>query len=387
MARGDLCDALLLRLRHEGAKGSPRRGLRASRIGQRKAVARTFRYLGGGQFTGLPSRGAVARCPGREYRAGRGSGRYRLVGMRTLLSGVPVRRVGRKIARAGDRLGDDRSGRRGLSKRRPGMGDGEGARGSLVLVGCGKMGSAMLRGWLAGNAASRFLVIEPEGVSLGLGSASLVEWHTAADTLPGELVPDAVVFAVKPQVVDAVLPLYQRWVRPETVFVSIVAGKTLAGLSRHLGAAALVRTMPNTPAAIGRAITVACANRLVTQQKRRLCDRLLAAIGEAAWVEDEALLDAVTAVSGSGPAYVFLLIEVLARAGEAEGLPPDLALRLARSTVAGSAELARARELSSHEAREKAPWRGRVPETGAAELQIPGRRAMLIGLSMRRSPG
>ena len=128
---------------------------------------------------------------------------------------------------------------------------------------------------------------------------------------------------------------------PETLFLSIVAGKTLAGLGRHLGRAAIVRTMPNTPAAIGRGITVACANPLVTIEQRQLCDRLLAAIGESAWVEDEALIDPVTAVSGSGPAYVFLLIEALARAGEAEGLPADLALQLARATVAGSGELAR----------------------------------------------
>src|SRR5439155_5057237 len=220
----------------------------------------------------------------------------------------------------------------------------DGAGGSLILVGCGKVGAPMLRGWMAGNAAARFVVVEPEGAPLGFASGGLVEWHTAADTLPGELVPEAVVFAVKPQVVDAVLPSYRRWVRPETVFVSIVAGKTLTGLTRHLGAAALVRTMPNTPAAIGRAITVACASPLVTQEQRRLCDRLLAAIGESAWVEDEALIDAVTAVSGSGPAYVFLLIEALARAAEAEGLPPDLALRLARSTVAGSGEFARVSE-------------------------------------------
>jgi pyrroline-5-carboxylate reductase len=221
------------------------------------------------------------------------------------------------------------------------MGGGDGASNSLILVGCGKMGTAMLRGWIVGNAATRFLVVEPEGTPLGFASDARVEWHTTADALPGELVPQAVIFAVKPQVVDAVLPSYRRWVRPETVFVSIVAGKTLTGFSRLLGAAALVRTMPNTPAAIGRAITVACAGPLVTQEQRRLCDRLLAAIGESAWVEDEALIDAVTAVSGSGPAYVFLLIEALARAGEAEGLPPDLALRLARSTVAGSGELAR----------------------------------------------
>src|SRR6202022_4493183 len=215
------------------------------------------------------------------------------------------------------------------------MAGSEGACGGLILVGCGKMGTAMLRGWIANGAGSRFLVVEPEGTPPDFASGAPVEWHRAADTLPGELVPDAVVFAVKPQVVDAVLPLYRRWVRPETVFVSIVAGKTLTGFARLLGAAALVRTMPNTPAAIGRAITVACASPLVSQAQRRLCDRLLAAIGESAWVEEEELLDAVTAVSGSGPAYVFLLIEALARAGEAEGLPPDLALRLARSTVAG----------------------------------------------------
>jgi pyrroline-5-carboxylate reductase len=212
---------------------------------------------------------------------------------------------------------------------------------SVVLVGCGQMGTAMLRGWLATNAASHFLVVEPEGARLELASASNVEWHTAPDTLPTRPAPEAMVFAIKPQVVDAVLPHYRRWVRPETVLVSIVAGKTLAGLGRHLGPAPLVRAMPNTPAAIGRAITVACATSLVTQRQQQLCDRLFAAIGESAWVEEEGLIDAVTAVSGSGPAYVFLLIEALARAGEAEGLPPELALRLARSTVAGSAELAR----------------------------------------------
>jgi pyrroline-5-carboxylate reductase len=221
------------------------------------------------------------------------------------------------------------------------MRDGDGLRRGLVLVGCGKMGTAMLRGWLASRAISRFYIVEPDGMPLGFAAASEMEWHTTADTLPHELTPAAVVFAVKPQIIDAVLPAYRRLACPETLFVSIVAGKTLAGLGHHLGPAAVIRTMPNTPAAIGRAITVACANSRVSPQQRGLCDRLLAAIGESAWVEDEALIDAVTAVSGSGPAYVFLLIEALARAGEAEGLPPALALRLARSTVAGSGELAR----------------------------------------------
>jgi pyrroline-5-carboxylate reductase len=221
------------------------------------------------------------------------------------------------------------------------MGEAAAAAHTLVLVGCGKMGTAMLRGWIAAGVASRFVVVEPAGMPPGVGSPAQILWYPGGEALPNELTADAVLFAVKPQVVDTVLPSYRRWARPGTLFVSIVAGQTLSGLARYLGAAAIIRTMPNTPAAIGRGITVACANSLVTPAQRQLCDRLLAAIGESSWVEDEGLLDAVTAVSGSGPAYVFLLIEALARAGQAEGLPADLALRLARSTVAGSGELAR----------------------------------------------
>jgi pyrroline-5-carboxylate reductase len=227
-----------------------------------------------------------------------------------------------------------------------GRGGGDPMDRTIVLVGCGKMGSALLRGWIAGAAASRFDVVEPAGAPRELAGATGVSWHGSPEELPSEPAPDAVVFAVKPQIADAVLPGYRRWAGPSTLFLSIVAGKTIAGMIRHLGPAALVRTMPNTPAAIGRGITVACANPRVTPGQRRLCDELLAAAGEIAWVEDEALLDAVTAVSGSGPAYVFLLIEALAQAAEAVGLPPNLALQLARSTVAGSGELAR---LSSDE--------------------------------------
>jgi pyrroline-5-carboxylate reductase len=227
-----------------------------------------------------------------------------------------------------------------------GAGSGDFMGRTIVLVGCGKMGSALLRGWIAGGAASHFAVVEPAGAPRELAAATGVSWHRSPEELPSEPAPDAIVFAVKPQIVDVVLPGYRRWAEPPTLFLSIVAGKTIAGMIRHLGPAALVRTMPNTPAAIGRGITVACANPRVTPAQRRLCDELLAAAGEIAWVEDEALLDAVTAVSGSGPAYVFLLIEALARAAEAAGLPPNLALHLARSTVAGSGELAR---LSSDE--------------------------------------
>jgi pyrroline-5-carboxylate reductase len=213
--------------------------------------------------------------------------------------------------------------------------------GTIVLVGCGQMGSAMLRGWLRGEAAGRFVVIEPAGAPAGLAEGSTTEWRRTPDDLAADLAPDAVVFAVKPQILDSLLPAYRRWVRPETLFLSIAAGKTIAGIARHIGdEAAIIRCMPNTPAAIGRAITVACPNAHVGQGQRRLCEQLLAAIGESAWVEDEALMDAVTAVSGSGPAYVFLLIEALAAAGIGAGLPLELSLRLARATVAGAGELA-----------------------------------------------
>jgi pyrroline-5-carboxylate reductase len=212
---------------------------------------------------------------------------------------------------------------------------------TLLLVGCGNMGRALLKGWLDGAVAARFLVVEPMGPAAQFAAAAAVSWHPSPDSLPADPAADAVVFAIKPQSVAEAVPAYRRFARPQTLFLSIVAGKTITGFARHLGAAAaIVRSMPNTPAAIGRAITVACANSAVTAQQRRLCETLLAAIGESAWVEDEGLLDAVTAVSGSGPAYVFLLIEALAAAGERQGLPPDLALRLARSTVAGSGALA-----------------------------------------------
>jgi pyrroline-5-carboxylate reductase len=259
------------------------------------------------------------------------------------------------------------------------MGHGEAGRCNVLLVGCGKMGTALLRGWLAGNAATRFIVVEPEGLPAGVSGGANVEWHATPDTLPSGPAPDAVVFAVKPQVIDAVLPRYRRWVRPETVFVSIVAGKTLADLGRQLSPAPLVRAMPNTPASIGRGITVACATSQVTDGQRRLCDRLFAATGENAWVEEEALMDAVTAVSGSGPAYVFLLIEALARAGEAEGLPPQLALRLARSTVAGSGELARVSPESPARLRENVTSPGGTTQAALEVLMAEDGLEVLIG--------
>src|SRR5439155_12544344 len=149
----------------------------------------------------------------------------------------------------------------------------------------------------------------------------------------------ALVIAVKPQVADEVVPALAPRVGPSSIVLSIMAGRTLRGLERALPQAALIRAMPNLPAAIGRGITVAVPNARVSGRQRDLADRLLGAIGAVEWVEDESLLDAVTAVSGSGPAYVFLLAEALGQAGAAAGLPVELAARIARATICGAAAL------------------------------------------------
>src|SRR5262245_44787553 len=215
--------------------------------------------------------------------------------------------------------------------------------GRLLLVGCGKMGGALLRGWLErGVKPADVTVIEPNAAPLEDLRARGVSIHADAAALSADLNPAVVLVAVKPQMMDGALPPYRRFARPGTVFLSIAAGKTIAYFRRMLGdAAVIVRAMPNTPAAVGRGITVACAGSGVTKAQHDLCHAVLEAVGEVAWVEDEALIDPVTALSGGGPAYVFLLIECLAEAGGAAGLPADLAMRLARATVSGAGELAR----------------------------------------------
>ncbi|QCO15898.1 pyrroline-5-carboxylate reductase [Azospirillum brasilense] len=211
---------------------------------------------------------------------------------------------------------------------------------TLLLAGCGKMGGAMLDGWLTAGIASSVAVVEPYGLPESLRGNPAVVLASGPDAVPAGFTPDVVVLAVKPQVMDSVLPAYRALVRPGTVFLSVAAGKTIASFEAALGeGAAIVRSMPNTPAAIGRGMTVAVGNPVVTEAQKALCDSLLRAVGDVAWVEDESLLDPVTAVSGSGPAYVFLMVEAMAKAGEAAGLPAELAMRLARATVAGAGEL------------------------------------------------
>ena len=210
--------------------------------------------------------------------------------------------------------------------------------GLLVLVGAGKMGGALLEGWLRlGLEAKNVAVLEPQPTAeIAALARRGVKLNPDVKALGGVA---AMVIALKPQVAAEVVPALAPLVSASTVVVSIMAGRTLHFLAAALGRpCALVRAMPNTPAAIGRGITVAVP-RDADAAQRDLANRLLAATGAVEWIDDEALLDAVTAVSGSGPAYVFLLAEALAEAGVAAGLPAPLAAKLARETVAGTGEL------------------------------------------------
>jgi pyrroline-5-carboxylate reductase len=201
------------------------------------------------------------------------------------------------------------------------------------------MGGALLEGWLAlGLDPKCVVVIEPQPArEIGALAARGLRLNPAASAVGAAT---AMVIAVKPQVAPEVVPTLAPYLGAATVGVSIMAGRTLGFLEGALAQrAALVRAMPNTPAAIGRGITVAVPNLRVSQRQRDLVDALLSSTGAVEWIADEAMMDAVTAVSGSGPAYVFLLAEALARAGTAAGLPAELAGKLARATVAGSGEL------------------------------------------------
>jgi pyrroline-5-carboxylate reductase len=199
----------------------------------------------------------------------------------------------------------------------------------------------MLSGWReSGIVAAGVFVVEPMGTS-GAGREAGIVAVTRAEDLPSGLDPEVVVFAVKPQQMAGVAPYYRRFAKPGTLFLSIAAGTPIRFFEDRLGGdAAIVRAMPNTPAAIGLGITVACPNARATAAQADIARSLLQAVGEAVIVDDEALLDPVTALSGSGPAYVFLLIEAMADAGVAAGLPRDLASRLALVTVAGAGQLA-----------------------------------------------
>ncbi len=218
-------------------------------------------------------------------------------------------------------------------------------KGTIVLAGAGKMGGAMLSGWLAqGLEAKNVVVIEPHpSDDVRALAATGVRLNPAPEDV-GQVA--TLVVALKPQIFREAGPGLKPFAGPSTLVVSIMAGTTIAGIADVCGGS-VVRAMPNTPAAIGRGITVAVAAKNVGAAQRAVADGLLRATGSVEWVDDEGLMDAVTAVSGSGPAYVFLLAEELARAGVAAGLPEALATKLARETVAGSGELLHRSELPS----------------------------------------
>lgn len=216
--------------------------------------------------------------------------------------------------------------------------------GPVVLVGCGNMGRAMLEGWIASGklGAEEALVVEPAEALRARAAALGVTALADAGEIGADVAPRLVVFAVKPQVIRDVIPAYRRF-KASATYVSVAAGTPVAAFEAGLGAdAAILRCMPNTPAAIGKGMMVTFANGQVTAQAAAFVADLLSASGRVAEIADEGLMDAVTAVSGSGPAYVFHFIECLTAAGQAAGLPAETAKLLAMQTVYGAAALAQA---------------------------------------------
>ncbi|QWW66633.1 pyrroline-5-carboxylate reductase [Rhizobium sp. WYJ-E13] len=209
----------------------------------------------------------------------------------------------------------------------------------VVLIGAGNMGGAMLSGWLKSGVPGSSVVVVDPGPSPAMLATIADAGASHVTTAPAGLKAGVLFLAVKPQVMEAVLPAVKSVVGPQTVVVSVAAGKTLAFLEKHLGEAAMVRAMPNTPAMVGRGVTGAFANSRVSAKQRDGVNALLRVSGPVEWVPAESDIDSVTALSGSGPAYVFYLVECMAEAGRKLGLQADLAMRLARETVAGAGEL------------------------------------------------
>ena len=239
---------------------------------------------------------------------------------------------------------------------------------SLVLAGAGKMGGAMLQGWLAqGVPPGSITVLDPFPAT---GMMTMCAGQGVALNPSGAVAtPQVLVLAIKPQMLEEAAPALAPFAGPGTMVISVLAGKTIADLARSLTrGSAFVRAMPNLPASIGRGITGAFGSAGIRADQRTMADQLLRATGAVEWVDDEALIDAVTAVSGSGPAYVFHLVECLAKAAEAAGLEAGLAMRLARATVEGAGELLhRSPQVSAAQMRADVTSRG---GTTAAALEV-----------------
>jgi pyrroline-5-carboxylate reductase len=250
---------------------------------------------------------------------------------------------------------------------------------SLVLVGAGKMGEAMLRGWLAaGLEPGRVTILEPKPSPAIAALAA--ERAIALNPAAAPRAPEALMLAIKPQTLEAAAPALAPLAALDTLIVSIIAGKRIADLAARLpNARAFVRVMSNTPAAVGRGASAAAASAAVSATQRQWTESLMRAVGVFDWLADETLIDAVTALSGSGPAYVFALVEAMAQAGESLGLPAALAMKLARATVEGAGELLHSQpETSAGKLRENVTSPGGTTAAALAVLRAPGGLAALM---------
>ena len=256
---------------------------------------------------------------------------------------------------------------------------------SLVLLGCGKMGAAMLEGWLKGGlAADRVQVIEPN--PSGWLEARAGEGVTVNPDAPGPA--SVALVAVKPQIMAEAAPALKPLAGGGTLFVSIAAGTPIAFFEALYGAdTPIIRAMPNTPAAVGRGITALVGNARVSEAQMAMAEALLATIGETVRLDSEEQMHAVTGLSGSGPAYVFHMIEAMAVAGVAAGLPDDLAMRLARATVSGAGALADASDESAEQLRVNVTSPGGTTAAGLGVLmdQLPDLMTRTVAAAARRS--
>ncbi|MEM7651396.1 MAG: pyrroline-5-carboxylate reductase [Pseudomonadota bacterium] len=210
---------------------------------------------------------------------------------------------------------------------------------NITLIGCGKMGSAMAQGWLSSSLDIQLTIIEPNDIAVE-GAHHFKTINNAQSALEKT---DIIVLAVKPQIMSDVCAALKPHLKENALILSIAAGQSIATFEGYLGGAQpIIRAMPNTPAAIGKGISAAIANTHASEEQKAIAHKLLESAGKVEWLNDETLMDAVTAVSGSGPAYVFYLIEMLSHAGTKAGLPADMAMSLARQTVIGSAALSEA---------------------------------------------
>ena len=208
---------------------------------------------------------------------------------------------------------------------------------NITLIGCGKMGGAMLHGWLNADIDATFTVIEPHDIAFD----NIAHFKTIDEAAEKLRKADTIILAVKPQAMHEICTSLKNHIADDALILSIAAGQSIANFENHFGAAQpVIRAMPNTPAAIGKGMSVAVANPNVSETQKSIAQNLLECAGKFEWIDDEDLMDAVTALSGSGPAYIFYLIEVLAKSGEKIGLPPQTAQTLARQTVIGAAALA-----------------------------------------------